>query len=90
MLSAGTDGIDGNSPAAGAIVDGTRRTGHEPVDWILNADLSGFNAYPFFESLGDAIDDRTHGKQSAGSADSAGLLNGSGVVQLCACVGAGN
>src|SRR5277367_5972328 len=53
VLSAGTDGIDGNSPAAGAIVDGTtleraRARGLDP-----DAHLSGFNAYPFFESLGD-------------------------------------
>jgi len=55
VLSAGTDGIDGNSPAAGAIVDGStleraRARGLDP-----EAHLAGFNAYPFFESLGDAI-----------------------------------
>ena len=55
VLSAGTDGIDGNSPAAGAIVDGAtleraQARGLDPI-----AQLAGFNAYPFFESLGDAI-----------------------------------
>ncbi len=55
MLSAGTDGIDGNSPAAGAIVDGStleraRSRGLDPA-----ASLQSFNAYPFFEALGDAI-----------------------------------
>jgi glycerate 2-kinase len=55
VLSAGTDGIDGNSSAAGAIVDGStleraRTRGLDP-----GAHLSGFNAYPFFESLGDGI-----------------------------------
>jgi hydroxypyruvate reductase len=55
VLSAGTDGIDGNSPAAGAMVDGStleraKARGLDPV-----AHLTGFNAYAFFESLGDAI-----------------------------------
>ena len=55
VLSAGTDGIDGNSPAAGALVDGStleraRARGIDPDEH-----LAGFNAYPFFESLGDAI-----------------------------------
>lgn len=54
-LSAGTDGIDGNSPAAGAVVDGT--TLSRAVAAGLNADeaLRKFDAYPFFDALGDAI-----------------------------------
>ena len=54
ILSAGTDGIDGNSPAAGAIVDGTslsRAGGAE----VVRAALAGFNAHPLFDSIGDAI-----------------------------------
>ena len=55
VLSAGSDGIDGNSPAAGAIVDGTtmERTKARGLD--AAAHLAGFNAYPLFEALGDAI-----------------------------------
>jgi hydroxypyruvate reductase len=55
VLSAGTDGIDGNSTAAGAIVDGTtvQRAQEKGLD-IKNA-LARFDSYPLFESLGDAI-----------------------------------
>lgn len=55
VLSAGTDGIDGNSPAAGAIVDGTtiERAGSRGLDPA--ASLLRYNAYPFFDSLGDTV-----------------------------------
>jgi glycerate 2-kinase len=55
VLSAGTDGIDGNSPAAGAVTDGeTFRRAHESG---LNAAefLRRSDAYHFFSRLGDAI-----------------------------------
>jgi glycerate 2-kinase len=55
VLSAGTDGIDGNSPAAGAIVDGNTLERAQARGLDPEAHLAGFNAYPFFESLGDAI-----------------------------------
>jgi glycerate 2-kinase len=56
VLSAGTDGVDGNSPAAGAIVDGftVERARGRGLD--VGAVLLGFDAFPFFEALGDAIE----------------------------------
>src|ERR1700747_203278 len=55
VLSAGTDGIDGSSPAAGAVVDGgtverAMAAGFDPA-----AVLAHFNAHPLFDALGDAI-----------------------------------
>lgn len=55
VLSAGTDGMDGNSPAAGAVADGESSTrarglGMEPRDFFQRSD-----AYTFFERLQDAI-----------------------------------
>ncbi len=55
VMSAGTDGIDGNSPAAGAIADAT--TMQRAKECGLNAEtaLARFDAYPFFTGVGDAI-----------------------------------
>jgi hydroxypyruvate reductase len=55
VLSAGTDGIDGNSSAAGAIVDGTTMARAQSMGLDVEGALKGFNATPLFESLGDAI-----------------------------------
>jgi glycerate 2-kinase len=55
VLSAGTDGIDGNSPAAGAVADGetlerAHAAGIEPAEFLRRSD-----AYNFFKILGDEI-----------------------------------
>ena len=55
VLSAGTDGIDGNSPAAGAIVDGTTLARAKGRGLIPQAHLDNFNAYPLFHTLADDI-----------------------------------
>lgn len=56
VLSAGTDGVDGNSPGAGAVADGgtlarAHDIGLDPADYFRRSD-----AYTFFHQLGDTID----------------------------------
>ena len=55
VLSAGTDGIDGNSPAAGAVADGTTVQRARAAGVELNKALKEFDAYPAFDKLGDAV-----------------------------------
>jgi len=55
VLSAGTDGIDGNSPAAGAVADGETLSralaaGLDPKDFYRRSD-----SYRFFEALDDTV-----------------------------------
>lgn len=55
LLSAGTDGLDGNSPAAGAVADGETLSragamGLDPASAFRESD-----AYSFFERIGDAV-----------------------------------
>jgi hydroxypyruvate reductase len=55
VLSAGTDGIDGNSPAAGAVADGKTllragSAGLDPQDFFRRSD-----SFNFFDVLGDSI-----------------------------------
>ena len=55
VLSAGSDGIDGNSKAAGAVVDGTTVERAQARGLTVREQLARFDAYPLFETLGDAI-----------------------------------
>jgi glycerate 2-kinase len=55
ILSAGTDGIDGNSPAAGAVVDGTTMPRANELSLDAERALKQFDCFPFFKQLGDAV-----------------------------------
>jgi glycerate 2-kinase len=55
VLSAGTDGVDGNSPAAGAVVDGTTLARAKLRGQDAAHALARFDAYPFLDALGDAV-----------------------------------
>ena len=56
VLSGGTDGVDGSSPAAGAVADGEslsrgQSMGLDPADYFRRSD-----SYTFFRALDDAIE----------------------------------
>jgi glycerate 2-kinase len=54
-LSAGSDGVDGNSTAAGAIADPTTITGAAALGLDPEAALAAFDAGPLFTALGDSV-----------------------------------
>ena len=54
-LCAGTDGMDGNSPAAGAIIDSTTMERAKSIGLDANDFLRRSDSYSFFVTLGDVI-----------------------------------
>ena len=55
VLAAGTDGSDGNSDDAGAIVDGGTQLRGADAGLDLEATLAGANAGPFLAAAGDLL-----------------------------------
>jgi hydroxypyruvate reductase len=55
VLSAGSDGIDGNSPAAGGLVDRSTVARAKAVGYPVEAALAAFDASTLLSALGDAM-----------------------------------
>ena len=55
VLSAGTDGIDGNSPAAGAVADGETAARAQAAALNIAEAFQRSDAHTFFNQLGDAL-----------------------------------
>ena len=55
LLSAGSDGIDGNSPAAGAIADPTTIARAQAFHFDPEVTLKEFDTCPLFTALGDTV-----------------------------------
>ncbi|MBI4671235.1 MAG: hypothetical protein HY741_06150 [Chloroflexi bacterium] len=55
VLSAGTDGTDGPTDAAGAIADNTTLTRAHALGLAANAFLENNDAYHFFRALNDLV-----------------------------------
>jgi len=55
VLSAGTDGVDGNSPAAGAVADGETFERGQAIGLNARYMFRESDSYSYFARLGDAI-----------------------------------
>lgn len=55
VLSAGTDGVDGSAPAAGAVADGSTCDRATAIGRDAGTALRHCDAHPLFAALGDAI-----------------------------------
>jgi glycerate 2-kinase len=55
VLSAGTDGMDGNSPAAGAVADGESLSRAIAANLDVRASFQRSDAYTFFQRLDEAV-----------------------------------
>ncbi len=55
VLSCGTDGIDGNSPAAGAVADGTTMARARARGLDVHRALARCDAFPLLHALGDTV-----------------------------------
>jgi glycerate 2-kinase len=55
VLSGGSDGIDGHSPAAGGVVDGSTEARANEAGYPVAAALAAFDSYTLLEKLGDAV-----------------------------------
>jgi hydroxypyruvate reductase len=55
VLSVGSDGVDGNSPAAGGVVDGDTVERAVRAGSSVDEALASFNSYPLLQKLSDEI-----------------------------------